>query len=63
MLGPSMSTFVITFIRENMTLDVIVVKYVSKVEQLADMLMEDLGAKRHRYVLQSRGVGPKRIQQ
>ena len=32
MLGPSMSTFVITFIRENMTLDVIVVKYVSKVE-------------------------------
>ena len=46
-----------------MALDVIVVKYVSTVDQLADMPMKALGTKRLIYVLQFSAFGPACIQQ
>ena len=41
------------FIRSNVVRDIIVVKYVSKEDQLADILTKALGAKRLKYLLQA----------
>ena len=51
------------FIQENVARDVIMVKYISTLDQLADMLTKALGTEQLKYLLQSSGVGPKRIQQ
>ncbi|CAI5723456.1 unnamed protein product [Peronospora farinosa] len=50
------------FIRENVAQDIIVVKYKSTVDQLADMLTKALGTKRLKYLLQASGIGPRRSQ-
>lgn len=50
------------FIREAVARDIIVVKYISTVDQKADMLTKSLGTKRLKYLLQDRGIGPKRVQ-
>ncbi|CAI5737483.1 unnamed protein product [Peronospora farinosa] len=50
------------FIRENVAQDIIVVKYKSTVDQLADMLTKALGTKQVKYLLQASGIGPRRSQ-
>ena len=47
------------FIRDNVPQDIIVVKYISTVDQLADMLTKALGTKRLRYLLQASSIGPR----
>lgn len=56
MPGPRTSTFVYHFIRDNVARDVILAKYISTVDHLADMLTKALGTKRLKYLLQASGM-------
>uniref|UniRef100_A0AAV1UBQ4 Polyprotein n=1 Tax=Peronospora matthiolae TaxID=2874970 RepID=A0AAV1UBQ4_9STRA len=49
------------FIRENVAHDIIVVKYISTMDQLADMLTKALGTKRLNYLIQASCIGPQGI--
>ncbi|GMF40942.1 unnamed protein product [Phytophthora lilii] len=44
------------FIRENVASDIIIVKYVSTTDQLADMLTKALGSKRLKYLRDTSGI-------